>query len=142
MAVKSKVRAYISLLIRYAILIGMVIGFRALYGLDLRLEFYAVLSVVIAILLLVFTFIEPRHLEKVLPKGSKVALIVTLTLRFLPLMRMKVENIKHTQQMRGAKFTGLHQIPNYLSLFIPSIIVSMNWADRLCDGLIMRGEEQ
>lgn len=142
MEIKRGIKAYLSLLVRYLILIGVLIGIRALYGLDLNLTFYAILTSVIATLLLLFSFIDPQHLEKLFPKDSNAALLIVLIFRFLPVMRMKVGNIKHTQEMRGAKFTGLSQIKNYLSLFVPAILVSMNWADRLCEGLLMRGEEE
>ena len=141
MAIKRKLRNYFSALMKYFMLIGIIIGIRALYGMELRPVFYGVMTGVVSLLLLGFSFLEPQHLEKVLPKDSTAALLVTLSLRFLPLMRRKVGNIKHTQEMRGAKFTGLSQIKNYLSLFIPAIVVSMNWANELSDGIRMRGAE-
>ena len=141
MAMKRKVKGYFSAVSKYFLLIGIIIGFRALYGVGINLKFYGIMTAVVATLLLIFSFIEPKHLEKVLPKNSTVAFLVTLSLRFLPLMKRKVGNIKHTQQMRGAKFTGLSQVKNYLSLFIPAIIVSMNWSNELSDSIRTRGEE-
>jgi len=141
MEIRRKARSYFSALAKYLLLIGIIVGIRAIYGMELRPMFYGIMTGVVSLLLLGFTFLEPQHLEKILPKNSTAALLVTLSLRFLPLMRRKVGNIKHTQQMRGAKFTGLSQIKNYLSLFIPAIIVSMNWANELSDSIRIRGEE-
>lgn len=141
MAIRRKLKRYFSVLTKYFLLIGIVIGIRALYGMELRLMFYGVMVGVVSLLILGFTFLEPRHLEKILPKDSTAALLVTLSLRFLPLMKRKVENIKHTQQMRGAKFTGPSLIKSYLSLFIPAIIASLNWSNELIDSIKTRGAE-
>lgn len=140
MAIRSGLKWYLLTIGNYCVLIGAIIGLRALYGMDLQLKFYGIMAIAITTLLAVFSFVQPRHIEKLLPKGSTAALVVTLTLRFLPLMRRKVSNIKHAQQMRGAKFTGLAQFKNYLSLFIPSILCSMTWADGIVEGLRIRGE--
>lgn len=141
MAIRRKSKWYFAMLGNYFMLIGFILLLRHLYGMDLQLKFYGIMTIVISCLLAVFSFVEPRHFEKVLPKGSTASLLVVLTLRFLPLMKRRVENIKHTQEMRGAKFTGFNQIRNYLSLFVPSILGSMIWIGRLTDGLRIRGEK-
>ena len=141
MEIGNRLKWYLIMAGNYVMLIGVIVGLRALYGMDLQLKFYGIMTVVIMVLLTLFSFAQPHHVERLFPKGSTVALILVLTLRFLPLMRRKISNIKHTQQMRGAKFTGISQFKNYLSLFIPAILCSMTWANGLIEGLRMRGEQ-
>lgn len=141
MAIRNRLKWYLLMLGNYCMLIGVIVGLRALYDMDLQLRFYGIMTGVIMVLLTLFSFAQPRHVEKLFPKGSTASLILVLTLRFLPLMQRKVSNIKHTQQMRGAKFTGVGQFKNYLSLFVPTILCSMTWANRLTEGLRIRGEK-
>ena len=136
-----KLKTFVFLLINYIILIGFIFGIRILHKLDINIVYFAAVSSVIVILLVIFSFLEPQHLSKVLPKDSRASLILTLTLRFIPLTKRKILNIKHTQEMRGANFGRFGQFRNYLSLFIPSIVNIIKWSETLGEQLQMRGEK-
>lgn len=136
---KRKIKSLIKYLGMYVSLIASIIGLRLLHGMDIPVNYFITISIVIFSFLILFFFIEPKHIERVLPKNSKLSLIAVLILRFLPLSKQKIINIKNNQEMRGAKFKGLRQLKYYISLLIPAVIVAIKWADNLSEGLRMRG---
>jgi len=136
-----KLRIFLLLLLNYSFLIGFIIGLRKLHGMEIDLNYFIIISSVIIVLLGVLSFIEPRHLEKVLPKNSTAALILILTLRFMPLVKRKVLNIKQAQEMRGSNFGKIRQFKNYSCLLIPAIVNIIKWADNVSESILMRGGE-
>ena len=128
-------------LINYSILIGSIIGLRYLHGMDLNLVYFAIVSPILFSLLVLITFIKPEHIEKIFPEGSTVSLVLILTLRFAPLIKDKIMNIKHHQEIRGARFGKFSQFKNYMSLLVPSIILIIRWADNISEGIRIRGGE-
>ena len=116
-------------------------GLRKLHGMEINLTYYIIISSVIIVLLAILSFIEPHHLEKVLPKNSTASLILILTLRFMPLVKRKILNIKHSQEMRGGNFGKIGQFRNYSCLLIPAIVTIIKWADNISEGIRMRGGE-
>ena len=137
--IKKRIKTLTKYTILYSLLIAFVIGLRLLHHMEINWNYYLVIGVIIFCLLVVFSFIEPKHLERILPKNSKVSLMVVLTLRFLPLSKQKISNIKDNQEMRGASFRGFAQVRNYLSLLIPAIIAALRWSDNVSEGILMRG---
>jgi len=123
----------------YSLAIAFIIGLRRLHHMEIDWHYYTIVTIIILSCLIVFSFIEPEHIERVLPKNSRASLILTLTLRFLPLAKQKIANIKNNQQMRGANFKGFSQVKNYMSLLIPSVIVALRWSDNVSEGIKMRG---
>jgi len=136
-----KLRIFALLVLNYSFLIGFIIGLRKLHGMEIDLNYFIIISSVIIVLLGVLSFIEPRHLEKVLPKDSTAALILILTLRFMPLVKRKVLNIKQAQEMRGGNFGKMGQFKNYSCLLIPAIVNIVKWADSVAESILMRGGE-
>ena len=134
-----KLKTLIFLLANYAMLIGVIIGLRLLHGMEISVVYFVVISSVMVVMLVGFIFLEPQHLSKVLPKNSKASLILTLILRFVPLTKRRILNIKHAQEMRGAKFGKFSQFKNYLCLFIPSIVSIIKWSDILAENIQLRG---
>jgi len=116
-------------------------GLRKLHGMEINITYYITISSVIVILLGILSFIEPHHLEKVLPKNSTASLILILTLRFMPLVKRKILNIKYSQEMRGGNFGKIGQFKNYSCLLIPAIVNIIKWADNISEGIRMRGGE-
>ncbi len=123
----------------YALLIAFIIGLRLLHHLPINYHYYIVISTIIFTFLIIFSFVEIKHIEKVLPKNSKVSFIVILTFRFLPIAKQKIANIRNNQEMRGARFRGFAQVKNYLSLLIPAVIIALEWADNVSESILMRG---
>ena len=140
MAIK-KLRTFVLLLLNYSFLIAFIIGLRKLHGIEIDLTYFIVISSVIIALLGIFSFIEPRHLERILPKNSTATLILILTIRFMPLVKRKVLNIKQAQEMRGGNFGKIGQFRNYSCLLIPAIINIIKWADNISENILMRGGE-
>ena len=125
----------------YSILIAITIGLRLLHNQPISATYYITITAVVTTLFLVINFTKARNIEKILPKNSKLAFILVLSRRFLPLAVQKVGKIKDNQRMRGAKFRGLAQFKSYLSLFIPGIVSSLRWAENVAEGIKMRGGE-
>jgi len=140
MAIK-KLKTFLLLLLNYSFLIAFIIGLRKLHGLEIDLTYYIIISSVMVVLLGILCFIEPHHLEKILPKDSTATLILILTLRFMPLVKQKVVSIKQAQEMRGGNFGKIGQFKNYSCLLIPAIISIIKWADNVAENIIMRGGE-
>ena len=138
---KRKIKAFLFYLINYAILMVFIIGLRFAHGLEVSATYYIVISSVILFLLIVMAFIEPQHLEKIFPKNSTAALLFIFALRFMPLVKKKVVNIKQTQEMRGANFGRIGQFRNYACLLIPSIINVIRWANSISEGISVREGE-
>jgi len=137
----KKLKTFLLLVLNYSFLIGFIIGLRKLHGMEISPTYFIAISSVIIVLLGVLSFIEPHHLEKVLPKDSTAALILILTLRFMPLVKRKVLNIKQAQQMRGGNFGKIGQFKNYSCLLIPAIVNIIKWADNVAESILMRGGE-
>lgn len=137
----KKPKIFLLLLLNYSFLIGFIIGLRKLHGMEINLTYYIIISSVIIVLLAILSFIEPHHLEKILPKDSTATLILILTLRFMPLTKRKILNIKHAQEMRGGNFGKIGQFKNYSCLLIPAIVNIIKWADNISEGIRMRGGE-
>jgi len=123
----------------YALLIAFIIGLRLLHHLPINYHYYIIISTIILSFLILFSFVEVKHIEKVLPKNSKASFIITLTFRFLPIAKQKIANIRNNQEMRGARFRGFAQVKNYLSLLVPSIIIGLKWSENVSEGIQMRG---
>ena len=138
---KRRIKLYLLCVLNYSILIGSIIGIRYLHDMDLKFEYFITMSSVILFLLLIFVFIEPHHLEKLFSKNPTISLIFVLILRFMPLVKMRIMNIKQYQEIRGARYGRLSQFKNYLSLFIPSIINIMRWSNNISEGIQIRGEK-
>lgn len=136
---RRKIRDLVKYIIAYALLIAFIIGLRLLHGLSISLTYYIVITSIILVLLIGLAFVEIKHVEKLFPESSRVGLMISLTLRFLPLAKQRISNIRQNQEMRGAKFKGFNQVKNYLSLLVPSVIVSIRWADNVSEGILMRG---
>ena len=141
MALKKIIKRLAIIIMEYALLISVIIGVRAMHDMDLQLGYYMVMTCIVIPIVIVVVFIKPEHIEKLFKKDSTISMIFVLALRFLPLINRRITNIKHNQQMRGAKYGIISQFKNYLSLFIPAVVSSISWAQRLGDGLRIRGGE-
>jgi energy-coupling factor transporter transmembrane protein EcfT len=140
-ALKKIIKRLAIIIMEYALLISVIIGVRAMHDMDLQLGYYMVMTCIVIPIVIVVVFIKPEHIEKLFKKDSTISMIFVLALRFLPLINRRITNIKHNQQMRGAKYGIISQFKNYLSLFIPAVVSSISWAQRLGDGLRIRGGE-
>lgn len=134
-----KIKSLVRYLLLYSLLIAFILGLRMLHHLEINWHYYMVITISIFSFITIFSFLEPKHIERILPKNSKALILLTLMLRFVPLAGQKVNNIKSNQQMRGAKFGRLGQVKNYASLLIPAIVVAMKWSDNVAEGIKMRG---
>lgn len=134
-----KFKNLVKYLLAYSLLIGFILGLRMLHHLEINWHYYMVITISIFSFVTIFSFLEPKHIERILPKNSRVLILLTLMLRFVPLAGQKVSNIRSNQQMRGAKFRGLSQVKNYASLLIPAIVVAMKWSDNVSESILMRG---
>jgi len=136
--VRRKLKSFLFYLINYALLIAFIVGLRLAHGLEINVTYYLIISSVIIILLTAMFFIEPHHLEKILPKNSTAVLLLIFALRFMPLVKKKVTSIKQTQEMRGANFGRIGQFKNYACLLVPSIINILHWANAISEGISIR----
>ena len=136
--VRRKIKAFLFHSLNYALLIAFIIGLRLAHDMEISITYYVIISLVILVLLVVIAFIEPQHLEKIFPKNSTGALLFIFALRFMPLVKKKVANIKQTQEMRGANFGRIGQFKNYACLLIPSIINVIRWANAISEGISIR----
>ena len=136
---KKKLKQLLTYSISYCLLILFIIGLRLLHGMEVSLRYYTIITIVIFTFIVVLLFVEPKHIERILPKKSPISLIIVFMLRFSSLALQKVTNIKHNQEMRGAKFRGFAQLKSYMSLLVPSIIVALRWSENVSEGIKMRG---
>lgn len=136
---KSKLKQLAKYLFAYSILIGIIIGIRLLHGMEINWHYYITITIVIFSFVVLLSFLKPEHLERILPKNSKLALIMQLILRFLPVVKMHINNIKNSQEMRGVNYRGINQLKNSYSLLIPSMLIAMRWSDNITEGISMRG---
>jgi len=136
--IKRKLKGLLFYLINYTILMAFIIGLRLAHGMEIDTTYYIIICSVIVTLLIVMTFIEPQHLEKIFPKNSTVALLFIFALRFMPLVKKKVTAIKQTQEMRGANFGRIGQFKNYACLLVPAIINIIRWANAIGEGISVR----
>lgn len=136
---KKKIKSLVKYTMLYVLLIAIIIGLRLLRHLPINWHYYLIMMITIFSFITLFSFLEPKHLERILPKNSTVLIVMTLILRFIPLAKQKVSNIRNNQEIRGAKFRGLGQVKNYSNLLIPSIIVALKWSDNASAGILMRG---
>jgi len=138
---KRKLKELLFYLVNYTILIVSIIGIRLAHDMEIDVTYYIVISSVILSLLVAMFFIEPHHLEKIFPKNSTATLLFVFALRFMPLVKKKVTNIKQAQEIRGANFGRLGQFKNYACLLIPSIINIIRWSNSISEGISIREGE-
>lgn len=136
--VGRKAKMLLFYLANYTILMAFIIGMRLAHSLEIDITYYIIISSVILVLLTAMTFITPHHLEKLLPKNSVAVSLLIFSLRFMPLVKKKVTNIKQAQEMRGASFGRIGQFKNYACLLIPSIVGVIRWADIISEGISVR----
>jgi len=141
MAIRGRLKWFLVMLWNYGVLIAITSGLRFISGMDFDYRRYAIMTPIVVCFLAFSTFVKPEHIDKVFPKDSRIALLLILTLRFSPIMLRRMTNIKHAQQMRGARFDGTSQISNFVCLMVPTMVMSLAWATRLADSLQTRGEK-
>lgn len=136
---KRKIKQLLRYFGLYSILMAIIYGLRYFHNMGMDWNYYVKITIVMFSFITVFSFLEPKHLEKILPKNSRIAMIVTLIWRFLPVVGIKISNIKHNQEMRGVKYRGFGQIKHNLSILLPAMIVTLIWSNNITESIKMRG---
>lgn len=138
---RSELKRLIRFLALYGMLLIFILFLRWIHGLDINYHYYFFISTFVVVFIVIFSFIKPHHIEKILPEKWKITKVISLALVLEPLMERRISNIKETQEARGASFRGLKMIKGYLSLLIPSIVQTLRWSNNLTESLKMRGAD-
>ena len=136
----NKIKSVLQLFVIYLITIGTIIGIRLLHGMSANLNYYAVVSIVILCLIIGFSMLRLKHVDKLLSKYPKIRVLVVMTMNFLPIAKKKINSVMDNQYMRGIKPKSKSP-KKYLSFLIPSVISAMIWADNATESIRMRGGE-
>lgn len=138
---KDELKRLVRFLGLYGLLIGFIFFLRIVFNQPIDFHYYAIISSFVIFFIVVFAFIKPHHIERVLPEDWKITQVISLALTLEPLMERRIQNIKEAQEARGANFRGFGMIRGYISLLVPSIIQTLRWSDTLSESLKIRGAD-
>lgn len=149
---KINLKIYLKNISTLKIFILFIIIINIIFKVNIISTIYMILKIIYLVLLsAILTFTTPpmeityglertfRIFNKVLPI-NQIALTITLSLRFIPLITMQAERIIKAQSLRGIDFesnikTKLISLSN---IFIPMIYLSLKKADDLSDIMEIR----
>ncbi len=82
-----------------------------------------------------------RPLEKVGVPANELAMVVHISIRFLPILLFETENLMMAQASRGADFgrgRGIRRLRRLFPLFIPMFLISLRHAEALAESMESR----
>ncbi len=82
-----------------------------------------------------------RPLRRLRVPVYDIALIVFMAIRFIPILYMEFQMIRHAQMLRGMRFDGglFARIRKLSALLIPVFVAALQRAEELADAIEMRG---
>ena len=116
---------------------GLVVGWGAAAGVVLRLVVLLLLATLVSLTTRASDTLDTlqralRPLARFGVSPARLGLLVSLTLRFLPLMATWVHEVREAQRVRGLE-------RNLLALLVPLLVKTLRTADALAEAIDARG---
>jgi len=149
---KIDLKLYLKNIYTLRIFIIFIIIINFIFTIDIISTLYMILKIIyLVILSAILTLTTPpmeityglertfRVFNKILPV-NKIALSITLALRFIPLITMQAERIIKASSLRGIDFNEnlKSKIKSISNLFVPMLYLSLKKADDLADIMEIR----